>query len=93
MLTWLLLVMLMQLSWILLLAAVIVAMMRTRAAERRHPPIGEFLEVRSIRVHYLARGPAEAPALVLLHGNGAAIHRPAHHPQGLAAHLRPAAGA
>lgn len=40
-----------------------------RAAERRFPPTGRFLEVDGVRLHYLEGG--EGPAVVLLHGNGA----------------------
>ena len=44
---------------------------RARQAERDHPPIGRFLDIDGVRLHYLVRG--EGPALVLLHGNGAMI--------------------
>ena len=37
---------------------------------RRHPPIGKFIEVDGLRLHYIERGPRGAPVLVLLHGNG-----------------------
>ena len=42
---------------------------RGRAAERAHPPIGRFVEVDGVTVHYVEKG--EGPPLVLLHGNGA----------------------
>lgn len=42
-----------------------------RRAERRNPPIGQFLEVDGVRLHYLERG--EGTPLVLLHGNGSMI--------------------
>ncbi len=42
-----------------------------RAAERDNPPIGQFLEVNGVRLHYCERG-SGAP-LVLLHGNGSMI--------------------
>jgi len=42
---------------------------RARAAERAHPPIGLFLEVDGVAVHYIEKG--QGPPLVLLHGNGA----------------------
>lgn len=45
--------------------------LRARAAERKHPPAGEFLEIDGVRLHYVERG--AGPALVLLHGNGAMI--------------------
>lgn len=38
-----------------------------RAAERRNPPIGKFLDVSGVRLHYIERG--SGPVLVLLHGN------------------------
>ena len=38
-----------------------------RAAERRNPPIGRFLNVNGVKVHYIESG--EGPPLVLLHGN------------------------
>jgi pimeloyl-ACP methyl ester carboxylesterase len=44
---------------------------RGRAAERAHPPVGRFLEVDGIRVHYVERG--AGPPVVLLHGNGAML--------------------
>lgn len=40
-------------------------------AERTHPPIGRFIEVDGVRLHYLDRG--EGQAVLLLHGNGAMI--------------------
>jgi pimeloyl-ACP methyl ester carboxylesterase len=42
-----------------------------RRAERRNPPIGSFINVHGVRLHYVARG-AGIP-LVLLHGNGSMI--------------------
>jgi pimeloyl-ACP methyl ester carboxylesterase len=42
---------------------------RGRAAERAHPPVGQFLEVDGVKIHYIERG--EGPPVVLLHGNGA----------------------
>jgi pimeloyl-ACP methyl ester carboxylesterase len=40
-------------------------------AERRNPPIGRFITVKGVRLHYVDRG-AGIP-LVLLHGNGSMI--------------------
>jgi pimeloyl-ACP methyl ester carboxylesterase len=39
-----------------------------RRAEANHPPVGKFIEVDGVRVHYVDRG--EGPAVVLVHGNG-----------------------
>jgi pimeloyl-ACP methyl ester carboxylesterase len=36
-------------------------------AERENPPIGQFVEVDGVRLHYVERG--EGPPVVLLHGN------------------------
>src|SRR5258708_14250543 len=44
---------------------------RARHAERAHPPEGRFVEIDSIRLHYVERG--EGSPVVLLHGNGAMI--------------------
>lgn len=41
---------------------------RGKAAERRYPPSGGFVEVDGVRLHYVERG--SGPAVVLLHGNG-----------------------
>ncbi|WP_168787691.1 alpha/beta fold hydrolase [Paraburkholderia aromaticivorans] len=40
---------------------------RARRAERDNPPIGSFVEVDGILLHYVDKG--EGPAVVLLHGN------------------------
>jgi pimeloyl-ACP methyl ester carboxylesterase len=42
-------------------------------AERRNPPIGVFLECDGVRLHYIDRGDATAPCVVLFHGNGTMI--------------------
>jgi pimeloyl-ACP methyl ester carboxylesterase len=42
-----------------------------RAAERRNPPLGRFLQVAGVRLHYLEKG--EGEPLVLLHGNGSMV--------------------
>jgi len=44
---------------------------RARAAEHRYPPIGKFLDVDGVRLHYVERGQGEP--LVLIHGNGMMI--------------------
>ena len=42
-----------------------------KKAEHDNPPVGEFLEVDGVRLHYVERGTGEP--LVLLHGNGSMI--------------------
>jgi len=44
---------------------------RARRATRAHPPLGEFVTVEGVRLHYVARG--AGPTVVLLHGNGVMI--------------------
>jgi hypothetical protein len=39
-----------------------------RRIERSHPPAGRFVEVAGGRLHLVELGPADAPAVVLLHG-------------------------
>jgi pimeloyl-ACP methyl ester carboxylesterase len=41
---------------------------RARNAERANPPLGKFIDVNGVRLHYIERGSGEP--LVLLHGNG-----------------------
>jgi pimeloyl-ACP methyl ester carboxylesterase len=45
---------------------------QTRAAERDHPPLGRFLSIDGVRLHYVERGRGEQ-AIVLLHGNGSMV--------------------
>ena len=52
-------------------AAVLYNLRQTKDAERRHPPIGRFLHVDGVRLHYIERGRGEP--LVLIHGNGTMI--------------------
>ena len=42
-----------------------------KRAERRNPPLGRFMDVQGVRLHYIDRG--EGPTLVFLHGNGSMI--------------------
>jgi len=43
------------------------AALSARNAEQAHPPIGQFIEVDGVRLHYIEEG--EGPTVVLLHGN------------------------
>ncbi|WP_181708616.1 alpha/beta fold hydrolase [Chthonobacter rhizosphaerae] len=52
-------------------ASAVVVREAARRAERRHPPMGDFVEVDGVRLHYVAEG--DGPPLVLLHGNGSMI--------------------
>lgn len=45
--------------------------MRSRRAERRHPPAGRFIHVDGVRLHVVERG--SGTPLILLHGNGSAV--------------------
>lgn len=53
---------------LLLAAAGTVAAVQYRQGRRRHPPVGRFVTVRGVRLHYVEQGTG-AP-LILLHGNG-----------------------
>lgn len=44
---------------------------QTHKAERRYPPIGRFLDVDGVRLHYIERGWGDP--LLLIHGNGTMI--------------------
>lgn len=42
-------------------------------ARWRNPPIGKFIEVDGVRLHYIERGSDNRMPLVMLHGNGTAL--------------------
>src|ERR1043166_7447632 len=42
-----------------------------KKAERNNPPMGKFIEVEGVRLHYFEHG--EGEPLVLLHGSGSMI--------------------
>jgi pimeloyl-ACP methyl ester carboxylesterase len=52
-------------------AAVLYNRQRAGAAERKTPPMGRFLDVDGVRLHYIERG--EGEPVVLIHGNGTMI--------------------
>lgn len=45
---------------------------QARRMERRHPPVGKFVTVNGVRLHYLEAG--EGPPVVLLHGNASMLN-------------------
>lgn len=49
--------------------AIVVNALVARRTERRHPPRGQFIDVRGVRLHYIDRG--SGTPIVLLHGNAA----------------------
>src|SRR3954447_1984415 len=67
-------------SWLLIALLVVAAafavaavhaVVQARAAERETPPIGRFLDVDGVRLHYIEQG--QGDPVVLIHGNGALI--------------------
>ena len=63
---------------LLIIVAGLVAVMLSNVAfqiiaERRNPPIGVFIECDGVRLHYIDRGDAASPCVVLFHGNGTMI--------------------
>src|SRR5918911_2353845 len=44
---------------------------KARDAERQHPPIGRFIDVDGVRLHYIEKGKGDP--VVLIHGNGTMI--------------------
>jgi pimeloyl-ACP methyl ester carboxylesterase len=52
-------------------AAAIYAVLQARAAERKTPPAGRFLDVDGVRLHYIEQG--QGDPIVLIHGNGTLI--------------------
>lgn len=65
-------------TWLIVVIAVlaiggVISFALKLRAERATPPIGDFVDVDGVRLHCLARGPADGPPLVLVHGNGALI--------------------
>jgi pimeloyl-ACP methyl ester carboxylesterase len=52
-------------------ATAVYAVVQARVAERKTPPIGRFLEVDGVRLHYLEQG--QGDPVVLIHGNGGLI--------------------
>jgi hypothetical protein len=54
-----------------LAASALYAASKSREAERETPPIGQFLTVDGVMLHYVERGRGEP--LVLIHGNGMMI--------------------
>ena len=54
-----------------LTAAAVVVHRKSAQAEANNPPLGKFIEVDGVRLHYLERG--SGTPIVLLHGNGSMI--------------------
>ena len=63
-----------ELLFLLLLAALVLANVALEFVARwRNPPIGEFLDIDGVRLHFIMRGDPNAPPLVMFHGNGALL--------------------
>ncbi|WP_349367598.1 alpha/beta hydrolase [Salinarimonas sp.] len=54
--------------------AALYAFVHGRRVEReRHPPHGRTVRVDGVRIHYVEVGPADAPPILFVHGNGACL--------------------
>src|SRR5512132_3163982 len=60
-----------ELLFLLLLGALVLANVALELIARwRNPPIGEFLDINGVRLHFIIVGDPDAPPLVMFHGNG-----------------------
>jgi pimeloyl-ACP methyl ester carboxylesterase len=60
-----------EILFLLLLGALVLANVALEFIARwRNPPIGEFLDVDGVRLHFIIVGDPDAPPLVMFHGNG-----------------------
>jgi pimeloyl-ACP methyl ester carboxylesterase len=60
-----------EILFLLLLGALVPANVALEFIARwRNPPIGEFLDVDGVRLHFIIVGDPDAPPLVVFHGNG-----------------------
>jgi hypothetical protein len=63
-----------ELLFLLLLVALVLANVALEFIARwRNPPIGEFLDIDGVRLHFIMRGDPAAPPLVMFHGNGTVL--------------------
>ena len=60
----------MEVLLLLLVALVLANVALEFIARWRNPPIGEFLDINGVRLHFIVRGDPDAPPLVMFHGNG-----------------------
>jgi predicted alpha/beta-fold hydrolase len=58
---------------VFLLLLVVGNIMFSFMAERKNPPIGNFIECEGLRLHFLECGDRADPCVVLFHGNGSMI--------------------
>lgn len=56
---------------VVLAVTAVAARLQTALIEANHPPIGRFIDVDGVRLHYFERG--QGDVLVLIHGNGMMI--------------------
>ena len=60
-----------EILFLLLLSALVFANVALEFIARwRNPPLGEFLDINNVRLHFIIVGDPEAPPLVMFHGNG-----------------------
>jgi pimeloyl-ACP methyl ester carboxylesterase len=60
-----------ELLFLLLLGALVLANVALEFIARwRNPPVGEFLDINGVRLHFTIVGEPDAPPLVMFHGNG-----------------------
>ncbi|MGJ3262060.1 MAG: alpha/beta fold hydrolase [Salinarimonas sp.] len=54
-------------------SALYAALHGRRVAREDHPPLGRFVTVDGVRLHYVDIGPRDAPPILFVHGNGACL--------------------
>jgi pimeloyl-ACP methyl ester carboxylesterase len=51
-----------------LMACAVITIIVSNRIDKRHPPVGLFIEVNGTRLHYVDEGPKDVPAILLIHG-------------------------